>query len=110
MSRFPFTGKIAQAFRGISPFFPPRLFFWLEWLLVCLLIWQLSGLFWTVFSPSTRGVGLALPRPVGEGAQQSSEAIQVLFGFRMLSSEGKRLDRIEAVVDEVRVHLRAQDL
>ena len=80
MSRFPFTGKIAQAFRGISPFFSARLFFWLEWLLVCLLIWQLSGLFWAVFSPSTRGVGLALPRPVGEGAQQSSEAFLRWYG------------------------------
>ncbi len=80
MSRFSFQGKIAQSFRGISPFLSTRLFFWLERLLVCLLIWQFSGLFWTVFSPSTGGVGLALPRPSGEGKQQSSEAFLRWYG------------------------------
>ncbi|WP_153111855.1 hypothetical protein [Propionivibrio limicola] len=37
---------------------------WLERLLLVVVIWQVAGVFWWAFAPSTEGGGLALPRPV----------------------------------------------
>lgn len=63
-----------RAFALISKF-PP----WLEKLLLALLCWQLAGLFWLLFAPSTDSVSLGLPRPVAEAGAHSQQARAALL-------------------------------
>ena len=53
---------------------------WLERLLVVVLCWQLSGVFWALFSPSASDVSLALPRQNTDQGPASRDAFLRWYG------------------------------
>ena len=62
---------------------------WLERLLVVVLCWQLSGLFWMLFSPTTADVNLLLPR------QNTGQGVASRDAFlRWYSADGKAVSEV----------------
>ena len=56
------------------------IFFWLECALVVIVCWQVAGLFWWAFSPSTDRTSLSLPRLGAERGAASRDALLGWYG------------------------------
>lgn len=53
---------------------------WLERIVLVVVCWQVAGLFWWAFAPSTDGTSLALPRPSAERGTVSRDALLGWYG------------------------------